>query len=73
MASALTIRDIIAQYLSRFNVIKTNTNQTIHFTSADIYTNQKQIVALWRELNHMNMKPRANTFLGRIISIKVYP
>ncbi|MFA6060657.1 MAG: hypothetical protein WC756_20840 [Taibaiella sp.] len=73
MTGALSIRDIITQYLSKFSVTKTETDQTIHFPFADVYANQRQIVALWRELNHMNMKPTAKTFLGKIVSIKVNP
>ena len=73
MTSALTIRSIIAQYLSRFSIAKTGADQTIRFSLADIYAKQGQIVALWRELNQMNMKPMAKTFLGRIVSIKVNP
>lgn len=73
MTGTLSIRDIITQYLSKFSVTKTGADQTIHFSFADIYANQRQIVALWRELNHMDMKPTAKTFLGKIISIKVNP
>jgi hypothetical protein len=73
MTGALTIKGIIAQYLSKFSVTKTEIDQTIRFTPADIYANQKQIVALWRELNQMNMKPTAKTFLGKIVSIKIHP
>jgi hypothetical protein len=73
MTGALTITDIIAQYFSKFSLTKSETDQTIRFSPADIYTNQRQIVALWRELNQMNMKPTAKTFLGKIVSIKVHP
>jgi hypothetical protein len=73
MTGALSIRSIIAQYLSKFSVIKTEIDQTIRFSPADIYANQKQIVALWRELNQMNMKPTAKIFLGKITSIKIHP
>ena len=73
MTGTLSIRDIITQYLSKFSVTKTETDQTIHFSIVDIYTNQRQIVALWRELNHMNMKPVAKIWLGKIVSIKVNP
>lgn len=73
MTGALTIRNIIAQYLSKFSVTNTGADQTIRFSFADIYANQGQIVALWRELNQMNMRPTAKTFLGKIVSIKVHP
>jgi chromosome condensin MukBEF complex kleisin-like MukF subunit len=73
MTGALSIRSIIAQYLSKFSVTKTEVDQTIRFSPADIYANQKQIVALWRELNQRNMKPTAKTFLGKIVSIKIHP
>jgi hypothetical protein len=73
MTGTLTIKDIIARYLSRFSITKTGTDQTIRFSPGDIYANQRKIVALWRELNHMGMKPRAKTFLGKITSIKIHP
>lgn len=73
MTGTLTIKDIIARYLSSFSITKTSTDQTIWFSTGDIFTNQRKIVALWRELNHMGMKPRAKTFLGKITSIKIYP
>jgi hypothetical protein len=73
MTGTLFIKDIITQYLNKLSVIKTGADQTIHFSPSNIYANQRQIVALWRELNHMNMKPTAKTFFGKIVSIKVNP
>lgn len=73
MTGTLSIKDIIAQYLSKFSVEKAGTDEVIRFSMTDIFFNQAQIVALWRELNHGNMKPVAKTFLGKITAITIHP
>lgn len=72
MTGTLSIKDIIAQYLSTYSLNKAGADQVIRFSISDILFNQRQIVALWRELNHRGMKPAAKTFLGKIMSISLH-
>jgi hypothetical protein len=73
MTGTLSIKDIIAQYFSKFSVARAGADQVINFSITDIFTNQAQIVALWRELNHRDARPIAKTFLGKITAITVHP
>jgi hypothetical protein len=72
MTATVTIKDIIAQYLSKFSLNRTGSDEVIRFSLSDIFYNQTKIVALWRELNKRGMKPVAKTFLGRITSISLH-
>ncbi|RYY11076.1 MAG: hypothetical protein EOO04_35855 [Chitinophagaceae bacterium] len=71
MTATLSIKDIIAQYLSSYRLNKAGSAQQISFPMTDIFMNQRRIVALWRELNERGMKPVAKTFLGKIVSISL--
>jgi len=71
MTATLSIKDIIAQYLSSYRLNKAGSGQLIRFSMMDIFVNQRRIVALWRELNERGMKPAAKTFLGKIVSISL--
>ncbi len=72
MTGSLSIRDIIGQYLRKFSLNRSGAYEVIRFSLTDIFYRQRQIVALWRELNERGLKPVAKTFLGRIIRISLH-
>ncbi len=74
MSRKIPLEKVLAAYKQAsldFTVKTTDREIKVKFSLNAFLYKQQSIIALWTELNRLNFRPVAKTFLGRICYIKI--